>query len=282
MNALEQAVAQALAYRDMILILAVIMFSGLILSLAGWVKIGREARFLIWENIFRGGGALGIFRQSSGQAIFRHLKAKGRSLIHGKSGFAFLPTIRTLINVEEIKRLENEQINEAKLGDETDEDYKIRIDKLKAEKAERIAYLNKNLEDHPKLNALIETQTIMCNKPLVMGSVAAALAATPSLNEALAVANTRGYSEVVTLLTHLQEVYKDNPDLTEFLIIQPWKINQLQEFVNLSYTDADIDEAYQEGYIKGVSSYETYNKMLLIACVVLLIAFVGTVFWLTK
>ena len=282
MTPLDQALKTATLYRDMILILIVIMLSGIIVSLALYMKIGREGRFMVFENIFRGGGAIGIFRKSSGQAIFRHLKAKGRSLIHGKSGFAFLPTIRTLISARQIELVKEIEINEDKLPDETEEDRKKRVAEQAQKKEDMIKELEKRLEDHPRMNKLIETQTIMCNKPLVTGSVAAALAATPSLNEALAVARQREYLDVVALLEHLKEVYAGNPGLKEISLIQPWTVNQLQEFVNLSYTDGDIDETYQEGYIKGLSSYETYNKLLLVALAILFIAFIGVVFWLTK
>lgn len=216
-------------------ILILIMWLGFIIGIALWVKIGPEGRFMVWENIFRGGGAIGIFRKPSGQAVFRHLKAKGKSLIHGKSGFAFLPSIITV--------------------------------PTKAQE---------------KMNTLIETQTILCNKPLVTGSTAAALAATPSLNEAIATAKTKEYKTVETFLTNLQKTFEDNKQLKEFYLIYEWKINQLKEYVNISYTEDDINEAYQEGYIKGLSSYENYNKMLLAACVILLLSLIAAVFWLTK
>ncbi len=282
MTPLDQALKMATLYRDMILVLIVIMISGIVVSLALYIKIGREGRFMVFENIFRGGGAIGIFRKSSGQAIFRHLKAKGRSLIHGKSGFAFLPTIRTLISARQIELVEAMEINEEKQEGETDEDQKNRVEAQTQKKREMIKELEKRLEEHPKMNKLIETQTIMCNKPLVTGSVAAALAATPSMNEALAVAREKEYYDVVALLEHLKEVYEGNKGLKEITIIQPWGVNQLQEFVNLSYTDGDIDETYQEGYIKGLSSYETYNKFLGAACLILLAALIAVVFWLTK
>jgi hypothetical protein len=219
----------------MILLLAAIMFSGFVLFIALWFKAGKEGRFMVWENIFRVGGAVGIFRLPSGQAVLRHLKSKGRSLIHGKSGFAFMPGMVT--NPKETKK-------------------------------------------QGQLNRLIETKTLMCNKPLYTGSVAASLAAVPSLNEAIANAKRDNKTEEIKFLENLKTFYPEG--VKELHLITPWSINELEEYVNISYTDADIDEAYQEGYLKGLSSYEKFNKVLLALVVIMLIALIASIFWLTK
>jgi len=199
--------------------------------------MGPEGRFFLWSSFLGGGIFLGM--RPTGECFLRRIKTKGRSLIYGRNGFTFMPSL-----------IENPQ-----------------------------------KEDELKFNELIKRKAWIAGKPLFIGTTAAYIAVNPHLAEATAVAQGgspqgEGTKETNKLLVNLQKQLPDN--VKEINVVYPWDINTLSEYVNISYTEQDIDEAKQEGYIVGLKVAKR-NNMALIGMVIAAIAgMVLIVFWLGR
>lgn len=215
---------------ELILAAALVLYC----SLSGFLyyKMGSEGRFFLWKSFSGGGIFLGM--RPTGECFLRGIKTKGRSLIYGKNGFTFMPSL-----------LEDPQTEKEK-----------------------------------RFNELIKRKAWLAGKPLFIGTTAACIAVNPHLAQATATAQMGETAETNKLLVNLKEQLPDN--VKEINVVYPWDINTLSEYVNISYTEQDIDEAKQEGYIVGLKVAKRMNMALVGMVVAAIAGMVLIVFWLGR
>ena len=237
------------------LILIVLLVFLVVVFLLFWAKMGKEARFFAGLNMWTGAGSIFMGLWPTGAVNLWKVVGKGRALRFGRKGFVFIPDILRGATKTEVPTKKDD-------GTDYTED---ELKELKAKEEEEAARSR-------EFNELIRTPAYVAGRRLFTGTLSANLAATPELFDALALATWPGAKELLENIRGLGDFVK------EVHIVNPWPLDKLAEYVNISYTQHDIDEAYDEGYVKGLSASAGYNKLFLLLVFASLAVVVAVVF----
>lgn len=243
MTLLEEAIRIANNYRNIIIILGCLIVFLVVVILIIWAKLGPEGRFFAKLNLWGGAGSIFMGLWPNGATQLWKVKGKGRALRFGRKGFVFIPDLLRgpdLVGDETPPK-------KADGSDYTEDELKELKAKAAEERGLKVDY-----------NELIRTPAWLAGRRLFTGTMSANIAANPALMEALASAQWPGAKKL------LESIQSLGPRVKEVYVVNPWPLDKLSEYVNISYTQHDIDETYDEGYVKGLSASTGYNKIFLI------------------
>ena len=229
-----------------LIIYYVIGFMMFALILALLVMAGREGRFFIKMFGKRGGIFLGL--KSTKEAQFYHVEAEGRNLRCGKK--MIVQTSDILVNPQD---------------------------------------RDKGVE----FNTLVQTGATLASKPFLTGSITAMIGASPKLNEAVSRAQQLKdkvkndpslinkdqqkaalafYDQINVFLNLLKKWFEEG--IKEVVLWDKWAIDTLIHYAGISFTEQDIEEAYQLGYNDGVSSVHSKEKWFIAGFIGICVLFV--------
>lgn len=236
---------------ELILLVAVVFLVTVFLLF--WAKMGTVARFFAGLNMWAGAGSIFMGLWPTGETQIWKVKGKGRALRFGRKGFVFIPDLLRNPDSTPIPTKKDDGT------DYSEDELKELVEKAGAER-------------QAEFNELIRTPAYLEGRRLFTGTMSANLAATPALLEKLEAATWTGAKELLEAIKGL------GPGVKDVHVVTPWNLDKLSEYINISFTQHDIDETYEDGYMKGLSASLGYNKMFLLLVFAALAVIVAVVF----
>jgi len=180
---------------------------------------------------------------NTGQAILHAVKHHGRSFTSGNHRFFFIP----------------EAIPEALVEGES----------------KKAKFRN--------LNEYIKPRAWIAGKPFYVGTSMASIAAPPQLNDAVERAKLEPViKRFESMWRDFKEALGANPHFKTINFLVPFSLDALHEWVNISFTEEDVDEAFRDGIEYGRIETGRENKLLMMVVIIAFISIVAVVFVLGR